>query len=105
MGGGPKHGPWRSETFQDDYPVGNGRKGRGNGYYGNGVFDYRPSLVNDKYKEGVQAEKDTVYEAGALRGKTGDAFVIFEHLSPYVIARSSHRGRRPRMEAAGRKVC
>jgi hypothetical protein len=92
IGGGPKHGPWRDATFLDDYPVGNGKKGRGNGYYGNGVFEYRPSLADGKYKEGVKTENQTIYEAGALRGLTQEAFITFEHVSPYVIAARSVEG-------------
>ncbi len=91
-GGGPKHGPWRGATFLDDYPVGNGKKGRGNGYYGNGVFEYEPPLANGKYKEGVKAEKGTAFADGALRGTRSNAFVTFEHVSPYVIAARSVKG-------------
>jgi hypothetical protein len=92
LGGGPKHGPWRGETFLDDCPIGNGKKGRGKGYYGNGVFEYAPSLVDGRYKEGVEAEKDTAFKGGVLKGKTADAFVTFKHLSPYVIAARSIQG-------------
>jgi len=92
LGGGPKHGPWRGETFLDDYPIGNGKKGRGRGYYGNGVFEYTPPLKGGKYAEGVCAENETIYKGGALRGRTADSYVTFEHISPYVIAARSIEG-------------
>lgn len=90
--GGPRHGPWRAETFLDDYPIGNGKKGRGNGYYGNGVFEYVPSLKDGKYREGVRAENGTTFAKGALRGTSNEASVTFEHVSPYIIAARSIEG-------------
>ncbi len=92
LGGGPKHGPWRGETFLDDYPVGNGKKGRGNGYYGNGVFEYTVPLKGGKYKQGAVDQKGATLKDGVLKGKTDDAYVTFEHLSPYVIAGRSIEG-------------
>ncbi len=70
----------------DDYPVGNGKVGRGNTRTGNGVFEYVPSLKDGRYREGVKSEKETVFKNGTLRGKVAGASVVFEHVSPYVIA-------------------
>ncbi len=92
LGGGPKHGPWRGATFLDDYPVGNGKKGRGNGYYGNGVFEYNVPFKGDKYKQGAVDQKGATLKGGVLKGKGDDAWVTFEHLSPYVIAARSVAG-------------
>ncbi len=86
IGGKPVHGPYRTQTFLDDYPVGNGKKPRAKIHQANGVFEYAVPLANGKYKEGVKTEKDTVYADGALRGKAADALVVFEHASPYIIA-------------------
>jgi hypothetical protein len=73
-------------TFLDSYPVGNGKVGRGNSYTGNGVFEYVPSVGNGRYKEGTRDSKDVAFKHGLLRGKKADAYVTFEHVSPYVVA-------------------
>ena len=45
-----------------------------------------PSLKDGRYREGVNGERNTVFADGALRGKAAGATVIFQHVSPYVIA-------------------
>jgi hypothetical protein len=83
--GKPEHGPFRRQTFLDGGPVGNGNP-RFRVHQANGVFEYTPPLADGKYKQGVRIEKDTTFAEGALRGKSADAVVVFEHASPYVIA-------------------
>ncbi len=85
LNGKPKHGPYRNVTFLDDPPTGNGRKGRGLAYYGNGVFEYAP-LADGKYKDGAKDSKSVAFKDGLLRGRDKGDYVIFEHVSPYVIA-------------------
>jgi hypothetical protein len=86
IGSKPFHGPYRHDTFLDDYPMGNGKKGHRQVRQSNGVFEYNVPLADGRYKEGVKAEKDTICEGGVLKGKSADGAVIFEHVSPYVIA-------------------
>ena len=90
--GKPKHGPFRNVTFLDDPPIGGNRRGRGRAYYGNGVFEYTPGLASGAYREGAKRESDTVYADGALRGTSDKAVVVFEHISPYIIAARSVKG-------------
>jgi hypothetical protein len=85
-GSKPFHGPYRHDTFLDDYPMGNGKKGRHLVRQSNGVFEYDVPLAGGKYKDGVKAEKGTALDGDTLKGKAADAAVIFEHASPYVIA-------------------
>jgi hypothetical protein len=86
LGGKPVHGPYRGQTFLDDYPIGEGRKGRSNVHQANGIFEYNVPIAEGTYKEGVKAEQDTVLDGGVLRGKSDQASVTFEHVSPYIIA-------------------
>ena len=86
IGSKPFHGPYRHDTFLDDYPMGNGKKGHNPVRQSNGVFEYSPSLADGRYKDGVKAEKDTIMEGGVLKGKSADASVTFEQASPYIIA-------------------
>ncbi len=92
LGGKPKHGPYRNVTFLDDYPIGNDRRGRGKAYYGNGVFEYVPPVADGRYKAGAKEPKNVTFKDGVLRGKKADAYVVFEHVSPYVIAARSIEG-------------
>ncbi len=86
LGGKPVHGPYRGQTFLDDYPIGNNRKGRFQSHQANGVFEYVPPLADGRYNDGVKAEKDSVVAEGVLKGKSADASVTFEQASPYIIA-------------------
>ena len=93
--GKPVHGPFRNVTFLDDPPVGNGRKGRGYCRYGNGVFEYAPSLTDSRYAEGLWGGYDKprlLFAGGALRAEKGSADLILQHQSPYVIAATAGVG-------------
>jgi len=90
--GKPKHGPYRNVTFLDDPPIGANRRGRGKAYYGNGVFEYTPPLAGAKWAEGVRDRCNVECKDGALRATGAGAQVVFEHVSPYVIAARSVAG-------------
>ena len=92
LNGKPKHGPFRNVTFLDDPPMGQDRKGRGRAYYGNGVFEYAPSLADGRYKEAATDSSNVTFRDGALRGEGKSPYVTFEHASPYVIAARSIEG-------------
>jgi hypothetical protein len=66
--------------------MGSDRKGRGRAYYGNGVFEYVPPLADGKCKQDAKEARDITFKDGALRGKKADAYITFEHVSPYIIA-------------------
>jgi hypothetical protein len=87
ISGKPVHGPHRTQTFLDRYPVGNGNGNpRFSMHQANGVFEYALPLADGRYKEGARTLKDVAYSEGVLRGKGEGAVVVFEHTSPYVIA-------------------
>jgi hypothetical protein len=85
-------GPFRDWTFANlGTPTQQGGKCNchGNATYCNGEFVYHPNLTTVGYREGVVHESANVGNAGAsphLRSRDGgQASVIFEHFSPYVI--------------------
>jgi hypothetical protein len=90
--GKPRHGPYRNVTFLDDPPIGNSRRGRGKAYYGNGVFEYAPPLEREKWAEGVCESREVDCKDGALQATAPGAYVVFEHVSPYVIAARPVKG-------------
>jgi len=90
-----QHGPYRNVTFLDDPPIGGNREGQGHARYGNGIFEYEPTLKDDSFREGLWWEAPSpavTFKKGALRAIRSSAEVIFEHRSPYVIAARSAKG-------------
>jgi len=90
-----QHGPYRNVTFLDDPPIGGNREGQGHARYGNGIFEYEPTLKDDSFREGLWREAtspEVAFKEGALRAASGSAELVFEHRSPYVIAARPARG-------------
>ncbi len=104
INGKPKHGPFRNVTFLDDTPTGGDRKGRGRAYYGNGVFEYAP-LADGKCRDGAKDSKSVVFRGGILRGRDKGAFVVFEQVSPYVIAARPVEGGERQWRLMKEKCC
>jgi hypothetical protein len=86
-------GPSRDWTFVNIPPAVAGKDARGNASYCNAEFIYEPNLKTAEHKAGVAEESNTAFDGQGLRSADGkEAFVIFEHISPYVIAGKAANG-------------
>jgi hypothetical protein len=96
-----KGGPFRDWTFVnmgEPQHTGSKSNSRGNASYCNAEFVYRPNFAG-AWKEGVIEQSPNVVSMDAgprLRSKDGgEAFVVFQHFAPYVIAGCPADGANP----------
>jgi hypothetical protein len=85
-----KDGPQRLWTFTGQgEPFHNGERSncRGNVAYGNAVFEYSPPLSRDEFRQGASdvGRNVSANDRGLASSNGEQAFVVFEHFSPYVI--------------------
>ncbi len=85
-------GPCRDWTFVNLDDVGGQARPIGNASYCNAEFVYTPKLSNESYREGVVSERNVAF-GPVLKSTDGkEAEVIFEHISPYIIAGAAVQG-------------
>ncbi len=104
--GGGDASPYAQWSFVQNAPArdetpGGAEESRGQQRYGNGCFDWQPSLPNNEHLDGAAAVTGTLATGGspALRS-TGASTLVLEHFTPYTIAARPANGSDPATPAS-----